>query len=61
MIEDIPVLGAVEVSLMIPETYLAFDALSGEPLETGVQDGRLVVKVPSLHIHRAILLKNGGA
>lgn len=61
IIEDIPVLGAVEASLKIPDTYLAFDALSGEQFETRAQNGRLVVKVPSLHIHRAIILKNSEA
>lgn len=61
MIEDIPVLGKTEVSLQLPLTYRAFDVLSGEQLETSDQNGRLVVKVPSLHVHRAILLKKSEA
>lgn len=57
MIEDVPALGAVTLSLRIAgEPTRVHDALTGESFSwSRTDDGRIIVTVPSLHIHRAIV------
>jgi len=59
MIEDLPTLGPVTVSLLLDaEPMRVFDALTGEDIDYRVsEDGRTELVVPSLHIHRAVVLQ----
>ena len=59
IIEDIPVLGPSRTSIRLEGEWSAHDALSGEQFAAKSCDGRLEVDVPSLHIHRAIVLTRG--
>ncbi len=59
MVEDVPALGPVSFTLRLSGTPTAvYDALSRESItwEQDV-DGAVVVNVPSLHIHRAIVIE----
>lgn len=63
MIEDVPVLGAVSLSLRLKDMPMrVFDALSGEDLPyTRTEEGRVTVELAELHIHRAIVFEEVGA
>ena len=60
MIEDIPTLGPVSARLHLPGVpRRAWDAMTGEAVALAdLGDGRVQVDVPSLHIHRAIVLED---
>lgn len=59
IIEDIPVLGPSHTSIRLEGEWSAHDGLSGEQFFARSCDGRLEVDVPSLHIHRAVVLTRG--
>ena len=61
MIEDVPVLGPFKARLRLPVAPASvYDALSGQALDWRLNDaGQVVIDVPDLHIHRAIVLSVG--
>jgi hypothetical protein len=59
MIEDLPTLGPVTASLRLDASPTrVYDAITGEDIAfSRADDGRIEVSVPSLHIHRAVVLQ----
>jgi hypothetical protein len=60
VIEDIPPIGPVSLSLRLPtQPARAFFATSGEPVPIeATADGRVAFQVPWLHIHEAVVLED---
>ena len=63
IIEDLPTLGPVTASLRLDHGPIrVYDAMSGEDLPFSFAgDGRIELSLPSLHIHRAVVVVAAGA
>lgn len=60
MIEDIPCLADIEVSVSCDQKpSRIFDALSGENISFAYKDGRAEFTLAKLHIHRVIVVEDG--
>lgn len=61
MIEDLPTLGPVTASLRLDHAPArVYDAITGEHIPFSVAgDGRIELSVPSLHVHRAVVVATG--